>query len=226
MRDRDGSSTVTILESPNAVRTFGSKSPSSTTPVMPMLTACRACSTASGPGRKTPSVAIPRSAARLANAAAQSGRSTSRQLIGVWATNSRLFGSPECHRAGTQSGAAAINRNAISMLQAYRVYHEIRNVCNGCRSGTISHPFRHSPLVHLVLRSGGNFRDGRRTLGHFLASLHRARYFLDAGAYCHLHVRGAGRIILRLSDSRDHVRASRRFERRFGEDLGIPRTAG
>jgi len=41
-REREGSSTVTILESPNAIRTLGSKSPSSTTPVMPRLTACRA----------------------------------------------------------------------------------------------------------------------------------------------------------------------------------------
>ena len=55
-----------------------------------------------------PSVTIPRAAAALAKSGDQFGCSRSRQLIGVCASSSRLFGSLDCQRAGTQSGATAI----------------------------------------------------------------------------------------------------------------------
>ena len=50
--------------------------------------------------------------------------------------------------------------------------------------------------------AGRHLRNGRRALGHLLAPLHRPRQFLDARARRDLHVRGAGRPLLRLADPR------------------------
>ena len=86
--------------------------------------------------------------------------------------------------------------------------------------------FGFGALVRLVFRGGGDVRHDGRALGYLVASLDRARQFLDAGAHRYLFLRRTGGHLVRLPDPLHH--AASRFDAAevVGDAVGIPRAAG